>query len=196
MDEVLADAGAGLQQVGDGRADAGRAAAVLERVRDQLDQQPQRRERIGAGAERALQPLGIPLDPRLVLPRQQELAGRLDVGVEASADHGPCGGSGGALVHDAGAHVDRQRLVRRRDAELEHLGAGVVEVARDARLRVDPRVELVAALRRGRRRPHPQRVEVVADRRALSVLGRVADREVHGQTTIAMPRSPAAIPAK
>ena len=65
------------------------------------------------------------------------------------------------------------------DAELEHLGAEVVEVAADARLRLDARVELVAALRGGRRRAHAQRVEVVGHRRVVVVLGQEADREVH-----------------
>ena len=66
----------------------------------------------------------------------------------------------------------------RRDAELQDLRPEVVEVAAHARLGLDARMELVAALRGGRRRAHTQRVEVVADLRVVAVLGEVADREV------------------
>ena len=45
VDEVLADAGAAVEQVGDGRVDVGDAAAVLEPVGDQLADQRQRRQR-------------------------------------------------------------------------------------------------------------------------------------------------------
>ena len=69
--------------------------------------------------------------------------------------------------------------MRRRHAELEHLGAEVVDVAADAGLGVDPHVELVAALVRRRRRAHAQRVEVVGDRPVVGVAREVADREVH-----------------
>ena len=65
------------------------------------------------------------------------------------------------------------------DAELDHLGAEVVEVAADPRLRLDAGVELVAALGGGGRGAHPQRVQVVGDRRVIVVLGQEADREVH-----------------
>ncbi len=101
--------------------------------------------------------------------------------------HEPAGGAAGSEVTHPRAHVDRQLLVVGGNAELEHLGAEVVEVAADARLGLDARVELVAALRGGRRRAHAQRVEVVGHRPAVAVLGQVADREVHVAVT-SLPR--------
>ncbi len=83
---------------------------------------------------------------------------------------------------DAGAHVDRQALVRARDPELEHLGAEVVEVAAEPRLGVDPHVELVdsaaSSVVAGRTRS-ALRLSVTGA--VVAVLGEVADGEVHRQ---------------
>ena len=65
------------------------------------------------------------------------------------------------------------------DAELDDLGAVVVQVALQARLGVDADVEVVDALGRGGGRPHAQGVEVVGDPALVGVLGQVADGEVH-----------------
>jgi hypothetical protein len=65
------------------------------------------------------------------------------------------------------------------DAELDHLRAEVVGVASEPRLRIDPHVKLVAALGRGGRRAHAQRVEVVGHRLVVAVRGDVVDREEH-----------------
>ena len=70
------------------------------------------------------------------------------------------------------------------DAELDDLGAVVVEVALQARLGVDAHVEVVDALGRGRRRPHAQGVEVVGHLALVVVLGQVADGEVHAATMV------------
>jgi hypothetical protein len=89
----------------------------------------------------------------------------------------------------ARAHVDREVVVGLGHAELDDLGAVIVEVALQARLRVDADVEVVDALRRGRGRPHAQRVEVVGDPALVAVLGQIPDREVHTATMV--PAAPA-----
>ena len=110
---------------------------------------------------------------------QQELAGCLEVG--GRGELLPVGLRWFRRLRgdDAGAHGDRQRRVGTRDAELDHVGAEVVAVAAEPRLRVDVDVELVNALIRGGGRAHTQRVQVVRDGRVVEVLGGVIDREVH-----------------
>ena len=75
------------------------------------------------------------------------------------------------------------------DAELDDLGAVVVQVALQARLGVDADVEVVDALRRRRRRAHAQGVEVVGDPAGVRVLGEIPNREVHATTMV--PTAPA-----
>ncbi len=73
VDEVLADAGADVEQVRDRRVDVGRAPAVLEALGDQLGQQQQRVERRRGGPGRREQ-LGQRGVPGSVVGLQQELA--------------------------------------------------------------------------------------------------------------------------
>ena len=109
MDEVLADAAAGAQQVGDGRADVGDPAAVLEALGDQLAQRVDRLQRPGEIAQR--EQLGERPVGRLGDAREQVLAGSLEV---CGCRHRlPCGVGRIRRIgcHDARQHVDRQRAV-------------------------------------------------------------------------------------
>ncbi len=91
---------------------------------------------------------------RLVLPGQCELARGIDVGVAIHALPRPTRGLGWVGGDHTRAHVDREVFVGCGNPELEYLRAEVVEVAADARLGLDARVELVAALRGCRCRTH------------------------------------------
>ena len=93
--------------------------------------------------------------------------------------------------HDPRPHVDRHVVVGARDAELQDLRAEVVDVAVDPRLRIQAHVELVAALRGRRRRPHAQRVEVVGDGCCVAVRREVVDVVVHATTVPAAAPAPA-----
>jgi hypothetical protein len=177
VDEVLAHAGAGVEQVLDRGADVGRAFAVLEAVGDQLAQQPQRgqRTRRARGVEELVE--GAVLGLGVV--GEQELAARRLVGGGLERLPALVGRLARLGGDHARAHVDREMVVRLGHAELDDLGAVVVEVALEARLGVHADVEVVDALRRGRRRAHAEGVEVVGDPALVAVLGQVPDREVH-----------------
>ena len=191
VDEVLADAGADVEQVGDRRADVGDPAAVGEAIRDQLaemERRAQRRRRVREVVElleRARRRLGD--------AREQVLAGGLEVGRRAELLPERVGRGGGFGGDDAGTDVDHQRAVRLGNPELDDLRAEVIAVAPEPRLRIDPHVELVAALVGGRRGTDTQGVEVVADGSRVLVLGGVVDREVHQAVIM---RSAGATPPK
>jgi hypothetical protein len=80
-------------------------------------------------------------------------------------------------------------VVRLGHAELDDLGAEVVEVALQPRLRIHAHVEVVDALRGSGGRANAQGIEVVRDPRLVAVLGEVPDVEVHTATIV--PTAPA-----
>ena len=185
MHEVLADAGARVDEVLCRRPHVGRALAVGEAVRDQVAERPdRRRRRVAAGRrDELLEHAGgaaVLVDAdRLVRPVEQELATGRAVGGRAERLPGRARDGGRRRGDDPGADVDREVVVRGRDAELDDLGAEVVEVALQPRLGVDADVEVVDALRGRGGRPHAQGVEVVGHRMVVAVLREVADAEVH-----------------
>jgi len=81
------------------------------------------------------------------MPRQRELAGGVDVSVAVHALPRSARWFRRIGGDYPRAHIDRKTFVGGGDAELEHLGAEIVEVAADTRLWFDARVELIAALR-------------------------------------------------
>ena len=107
MNEVLADAGADLEQVGDGGVDVGRALAVLEPVGDQLGDEQQRAERGRCRARRCEQLLKRRMGGR-VIGLEQELASGLAVAGVAQGLPGRLGRLRGRLGGDARPDVDRQ----------------------------------------------------------------------------------------
>jgi hypothetical protein len=121
---------------------------------------------------------------------------RLGVGLARQVLPRRLGRLGWLRRDDPCAHLDRQVVVRARDPELQDLGAEVVDVAVDPRLGIQPDVELVAALRRRRRRADAQRVEVVGDRLLVPVGGGVVDVVVHRSTVPMTVPAAATAPAK
>ena len=79
--------------------------------------------------------------------------------------------------------LDAEPLVRLGDPELDHLGAEVVAVLVQARLRLDPEAEVVDRLVARRRGLDAQHVEVVAHRLGVLIARRVGDLEPHSATT-------------
>ena len=177
MDEVLADARRRASSRScDRRADVGRAPAVLEAVGDQLAQQPHaspaassRARGLDEVVERAASS-GSPSPGS----RNSPPAARVGAGLQRLPRRRRAASAGSAVTTRARTSIDRWSCGLG-DAELDDLGAEVVEVALQARLGVDADVEVVDALGRRGRRPHAQRVEVVGDRPVVAVLGQVAD---------------------
>ena len=175
--EVLADARAGVEQVLDLGADVGHARAVLEAVRDHLHDLLERAQRrVGAHEPDELVDAQV---VRLARVGEQELDRPPAVGVALGRSPGAGLRRRRRARGDAGADVDRERLVRLGDPELDHRGAVIVEVLVQPRLRLHAHAEVVDPLGRRRRRRHAQGVEVVGDRSVVAVVGQVADREVH-----------------
>ena len=181
MREVLAHAGAGLEQVVDRRADvgharpgtrSGRGSARPACAASPAASSPRDRptELVEHQCRRARSPSGSRNSPAAV--------------AVARAPRAPAHGA--ARRRRAARSSPRARARRSRGGRAAReipnsitVRAEVVEVLVQARLGVDADAEVVDALRRRRRRLDAQRVEVVRDGRVVAVLGEVADREVH-----------------
>ena len=178
MDEVLAHAGAALEQVVHGRVDVCRALAVLEPIGDQLGDQAQHRQR-GRSRARGREQLDHRGVMGGVVGLEQELAARLAV-VRIAQRFPRCLGRLGWCLRDhARADVNRQLAVRPGDLELDDVRAEVVGVTVQPDLGCEPDAELVTALPGSRRRLHAERVQVVDDVAVVLVAREIANREVH-----------------
>ena len=189
MDEVLADAGAPREQVGDRRADEGRRRSGTRTARG-IASATATRVASGVVAADLVGELGDAAVGRLRLGLEQVLAGL--GAIVLGLDRRPWLRRIDLLLDRRHAHprLHPQPLVRLGDAELEHLGAEVVAVLVQARLRVDAEAEVVHGLMARGRGLHPQHVEVVAHGLGVVVLGAVGDLEPHCVTTCGWAAAP------